>query len=264
MTISPLSFKGQITIKTYKNNNLEDVSVETIKTTKQQDGMILKSAVNTLQSVGYKEHVYPRDTQCFHKTLEKVVEHPIEQAKGGEKFFCIGGLTDDSYKSYLAKYNTSYNKLFYNDQSFNRPLTAVTVDFMEPEERHAAAMKKLSNIKSKVETMFNCQKQDENFSHYSYKIKPENYAKMEEILANTEMLLNGYLDGADFLSKTRTFTDTNEAYNAFMKNLMKASGMNYSNTSHIISTDEQLSEKDMNKIRRAVYYLENRTPELYD
>ena len=70
MTISPLSFKGQITIKTYKNNNLKDVSIETIKTTKQQDGMILKSAVDTLRSVGYKEHVYPSDTQCFHKTLE--------------------------------------------------------------------------------------------------------------------------------------------------------------------------------------------------
>ncbi len=265
MSISPISFRGQITIKTYKSNNPKDITVETIKTTKQQDGMLLKAAVNTLQSIGYKEHVYPHETKNFHTTLENIVGRPIEQAKGGEKFFYMGGVTGTSsdYKPYLAKYNTSYNKLFYNDQSFNRPLTCVTVDFMEPEERLTAAMKKLSNIQQKIETIFNCKTSDPNFSHYSYKVSPKNYSTMEEILANTEMLLNGYFEGPDLLDKTKQFADSKEAYNALIKNLMKASGMNYRETSLEIPTQEQLSKKDMNNIRRAVHYLENSTPKLY-
>ena len=264
MSISPISFKGQITIKTYKSNNPKDITVETIKTTKQQDGELLKSAVDTMRSIGYKEHVYPCDTQCFHKTLEKIVGHKIQQAPATNKFFYMGGLTNDSYKSYLSEYNTSYNKLFYNDQSFQKPLTYITVDFMEPEERQASAMTKLSNIQHKIETMFNCKDSDPNFSHYSYKVLPKNYSIMEEILANTEMLLNGYFDGPDFPDKTKEFADSKEAYNALIKNLMKASGMNYRNTSLVISIKEQLNKKDMNNIRRAVHYLENNTPKLYE
>lgn len=266
MSISPISFRGQITIKTYVNDNPQEAKIETIKTTKQQDGMLLKSAAETMRKVGYKEHVYPNDTKSFHETLENVVGHPIQQNTACNKFFYMGGKTGNAneYQPYLTKYNTSYNKLFYKENSFSRPITSVTIDFMEPEERHSAAMEKLSSIQNKVETMFNCKTNDPNFSNYSYKVKPEKYALMEEILATTEKLLDGHFEGPDFLIHTRKFQNTEEAYNALMKNLMKATGMNYKASAQQGINTEELNTKDMNKIRRAVHYLELITPKLYE
>lgn len=266
MSISPISFRGEITLKTYINDNPKDAKVETIKTTKQQDGMLLKSAAETLRKIGYKEHVYPKDTQSFHETLEKVVGRPIQQNQACNKFFCIGGKTGNvnEYQAYLTKYNTSYNKLFYNENSFSRPITSVTIDFMEPEERHSAAMEKLSSIQNKVKTIFNCKTNDPNFSNYSYNVKPEKYALMEEILATTEKILDGYFEGPDFLIHTHTFQNSEEAYNALMKNLMKAAGMNYKAPAQQVIDNKELGTKDMNNIRRAVHYLELITPKLYE
>ncbi|MBS4759690.1 MAG: hypothetical protein KHX03_03210 [Clostridium sp.] len=261
MNISPLSFKGLITIQTKESKNSPTVT-HTYKTTKKQDGMLLKAATDTLQTIGYKEHVYGSDTYKFHKKLEEIIGRRIEQPSMGDgKFLAIGGDNNNLFNT--QKYDSSYNKIFYSDISMqNKPKSTITIDLMEPEERLKGAMESFSKIEDRIYKMFHSIKKDDRFNFLTRGIPKEKYGKMEEILNKTLYYLDGNINGPDFSDKAQNLHNSYHAYETLMKNLLPAAGKKYSLQEFDEFRYPILEEKDYNKVKRAIYYLQSALPEL--
>lgn len=266
MNVSPISFKGVVKVTT-KDGRESKPQTKYYYTNKKQDGMLLKAAADNLQSIGYKEGVYGSDTYQFHRTLEEVLKTTVPQPdKGFSKFLAIGGDVDDLF--HTKKYNTSYNKILYRDLnsfSMNYPTSDVVVDLMNPQERLEAASVTLSEIQDKLADMTGINK-DMRISPNcleSTVLPPEKYADIEEIFNRTLFFLDGNIGGADFLDRTPDFKDSSEAYEKLVDNLQTVAGIKSSESfSPVVKYDSsnmELSQKDMNSLRRAIYYLDKIT-----
>lgn len=254
MSISPLSFKGLITVKSRENGSF---STQTYKTTKKQDGELLKAASDTLQSIGYKENVYGRDTVKFQQKVEEIIGKKLESSNlGNGKFLAIGGDIDDFFHS--KKYDTTYNKIFFNDDHnhFGKQ-TFVTVDLMEPKERQVAADVAFANVKAKIKNMFCSTKGDERLVGISKSLPEDRYAKMETVLNRTLYYLDGNIGGADFVDKAPKFGNSYQAYEELMENLLPAIGKKCYEIPYDEFRCPILSEKDYDNVSRAVYYLKS-------
>lgn len=260
MNISPISFKGLITIQTKESQNSPTVT-HTYKTTKKQDGMLLKAATDTLQTIGYKEHVYGSDTYKFHKKLEEITGRKIEQpSMGDEKFLAIGGSNNNLFNT--KKYDSSYNKIFYSDISMqNKPKSTITIDLMEPDERKKAAQETFNKIQSKIKEMFTSVVDDPRFDQVTFNIPDEKCAKMETILNKTLYYLDGNIGGPNFADKSPFLNNPYVAYETLMKNLLPTAGKKYEKLPYEEFRYPKLSKQDYEKVRRAIYYLQCVLPE---
>lgn len=254
---TPLAFKGTIKVQTQSTNG-GGVRTKYYQTTKKEDGEILSAAVHTLRENGFKSDVYGKDTQVFHKTLEKIIGAPIPQpGLGNQKSLIMGGFNDfDYYKP--DKYTSSYNKIFYKDDTMSSPKSVVTVDLMQPEERLEAAKESMARIRNRLANMTKTSinpRLNPVLLNYT-ECKKEDYATIEEVLNKTLYYLDGNIGGADFVDKAPVFDNAQEAYDTLVEGLNKTT-----KTGHILygfapnEKPADLGKEDMNSIRRAVYYL---------
>lgn len=276
MNISPLSFKGLITVQTRKSKD-EPPTTEVIRTTKKQDGEILSAFVRntkTIQNhinqtrlnkdhIGYGdlENIYGRQTALFHKTLESIIKKEIPQPSLSDpKRLHLGGFSKGDY-SYPNKYDTSYNKIYYGDAGFIRyPSSSVVVDLMEPEERKTALEERFIEVSRKL-------KQLTNYDDYNMPIyanlerdaNPENYAKIEEKLSRVLAQLDGHSDGPDFRKYTKDFGSSEETYKELTKSLKRTMGL-YIPKCEKMTIDpkvKNLPQATVDKMRRAIHILNN-------
>lgn len=277
MNISPLSFKGLITVQTRKSKD-EPQTTEVIRTTKKQDGEILSAFVSNTKTIqdhinqtrlnkdhigyGDLENIYGRQTALFHKTLESIIKKEIPQPSLGDpKRLHLGGFSKRDY-SYPNKYDTSYNKIYYGDAGFIKyPSSSVVVDLMEPKERKTASEKRYIEVKEKLAQLTDyrdlqlCMSPDEN----DHSKNPENYAKIEEKMSIVLAQLDGHLDGPDFREHTKDFGSPKETYKELAKSLKRTMGI----TPHEREKTgpgpkvENLSQSTVDRMRRAIHVLNN-------
>ena len=262
MNISPISFKGTVTIKTQENHQAS-WKTEVIRTTTKQDAALLKAYMADEVSMGtnkrVKGNVYSRDTQSLHNELERVAGQDIPQVSGFSKFLYLGGLYGNDLRLDSNPYDTTYNKIYYRDNGqlpSSAPKSAIIIDLMEPKERFDAAMQSLSKAQFKIHKMFVASKNDERLNVFTpdkTKLNEAQYAHMEEVLERTNAILDGRERGT--YAQVQKFTNTSVAYEALMEALTKAIGIPY----EFKHADEiflgELSERDMDKVSAAVAYL---------
>lgn len=255
---TPLAFKGTIKVQTQDTRG-GAVRTKYYYTNKKEDGEILSSAVHTLRENGFKSDIYGKDTQNFHKTLEKIIGAPIPQPSlGDKKSLIMGGFSDSDYYK-PDQYTSSYNKIFYKDETMANPMSIVTVDLMQPEERLEAAKETMARIRNRVAQMTGTSQNTRlNPVLLDYTAcKRSKYPELEEVLNKTLYYLDGNIGGADFVDKAPEFEDSQSAYNALVKSINNAAKIN--NLIYGFGPEENskdISKEDMNNIRRAVYYLD--------
>lgn len=228
-----VSFTGQVLVMTYPKSGEKPIK-QTFKTSKLQDGQILAETAKTLRQLGFREKVYGKDTLNLHKLLEKTLNTTIAQpGTGNGKCLEIGGYTKDSYYG-KPEYDTSYNKIFYNDKSYSYPNSRVIIDLMEPEERKAACDKILVRIKNTLKGMTGVE--DTTLDNVKYKGKSGmDFTEIEVKLMNTLKDLDGYLEGPDPIITARKYSPAKavlldsaktpeKAYNILLQKLGKLLG----------------------------------------
>ncbi len=267
MNISPISFKGLITVTTATNSG---VKTEEYRTTKKQDGEILAAFVKNNESIrdyqnetthnqkslgyGNLDNVYGKHTKLFHETLESIIGKEIKQPSlGDSKELLMGGQTKQSYS--FSNYDSSYNKIYYYDSTIKKPSSKVVVDLMEPEERKEAAVQSYVDISNIVDGMTN--NFDERFySEPTFNQKSEgDFAKIETGLNSVLRALTGESALSLLLKDAPEFETKTETYNTFVEKLNKFMG-----NDPIVKEgpkEVNLSSKDNDKLRAAIHLLEN-------
>lgn len=259
MNISPVSFKGLITVKSRKDKDSPWIE-KTYKTTKKEDGELLRAASENLRQIGYSFDVYGKDTVRFHNNLEKIVGEEIPQDNlGNTKSLIMGGHCVGDY--YQNKYDSSYNKIFYKDTNgFNRgSSSSVVIDLMEPEERFDAAMDTLSNVQKQMKNIFATNSLDERLSKFSPEktnLPKEKYAKLEEVLNKTSQYLDGVYGGPIHYDLPPVAND-NQLYELLTEKLMTALGLKYEVNHNEKHNTPCLQEKDVAKVAMAICYLDS-------
>ena len=257
MKIAPISFKGTITITTYKDNNTKEITK--VRTTKKQDGMLLKEATNIISKNG--------DAKKFHHKIQQSIGKEIKSNPQTISHLYIGG---DCLYSNQQPYDTSYNKIYYWEGGcYTYPKTNITIDLMEPRERLSAAKKSLEKIHTKIEQMFNTKTYDCRFNKMLIHATPEDCAKAEEIIERTRYYLNGYIDGTCTSHLAKDCQTPAKAYESLVKGIMKA--LNYDHIEKTTSPNTnifknkiennentiEISSKDFDALKRAVHYLDS-------
>jgi len=262
MNISPISFKGTVTIKTQENHQAP-WKTEVIRTTPKQDAALLKAYMADEVSMGTNKrvngNVYSQDTQRLHHELERVAGHDIPQVSGFSKFLYLGGLYGNDLKFDSNPYDTTYNKIYYRDQGFLpsfAPRSQVIIDLMEPKERFDAAMESLSSLQTKVHKMFTASKNDERLNVFTpdkTKLSEDKYAHLEEVLEKTNAILAGRERGT--YGELHKYPSAHLAYEGLVEALTKAMGVPYSYKYSDEICLGELSTQDMNRVSSAVAYL---------
>lgn len=264
MNISPVSFKGVIKVTTRENRDSAP-KTEYYRTTKKQDGEILNAAVQTMENIASKPYeygekpVYGKDTLVLHKTIEKFTGKELPKNLNDSKILLMGGSNDSSYFK-MDKYNSGYNKIYYTDRFVleNRPSGRVTIDLMEPEERLAAAKETLGGIQTRISKMTGKDKDlrlNPNLVDGS-KCHEGEYSKMEEVLNKTLFYLDGNIDGPQS-EHLPVFESSKQAYDTLIDSITKITQSDEPVSKYTDPAYPVLNQKNMNNIRRAVYYLQS-------
>ena len=228
MNIPPISFKGVITIKTKTTPNGE-WQENAYRTTKKQDGLILKTAFENMAEIGKSKEILGKDTIKLHQTIEKTINKKIPQSNlTNPKFFYIGGTSGNDM--YYEKYNTSYNKIYYDDtnSSQNKITNLITIDLMEPQERFKAAKEIMPVVQEKIQKIFHIQTPDSRLHESQLRktnLPKEKYAKLEQVLNTTNEHLDKFYNGCK--GPWPTFESSYQAYETLMKELHTALGIKY-------------------------------------
>ena len=250
-----IPFKGTIKI----TNQKDKTSTETTyyHTTKKQDGEILFALSNTLKKIGSNPRITSNDTLELSKAIENVTSKKANLSKtGGEKHIFVGN------SSTIDKYDTSYNKVYYNSSIWDFPMNKVTIDFMEPNERFEAAQKLLEEIQQKFsqisDTVFAAGLNPEILKQSNF--QPERYAELEEILSRTLQFLEDDTQSVGYIKTVADENTVKETYEEFLKNLYLACGIEIPEQLPEIQNDGiEFLYKNYEKIKRTAQYLKIQT-----
>ena len=250
-----IPFKGTIKI----TNQKDKTSTETTyyHTTKKQDGEILFALSNTLKKIGSNPRITSNDTLELSKAIENVTSKKTNLSKtGGEKHIFVGN------PSIIDKYDTSYNKVYYNSSIWDFPMNKVTIDFMEPNERFEAAQKLLEEIQQKFsqisDTVFAAGLNPEILKQSNF--QPERYAELEEILSRTLQFLEDDTQSVGYIKTVADENTVKETYKEFLKNLYLACGIEIPEQLPEIQNDGlEFLYKNYEKIKRTAQYLKIQT-----
>ena len=262
MKISPIPFKGTIIVTTNKDNDSSETVL--IKTTKKQDGELLKATTDIFkyETKTPLQTLYRENTTKLDKKLEEIAGKTAKLSNDARSLF-IGG---ESLYKYQQQYNTSYNKIYYrNENSYSYPQKSIVIDLMEPRERLFAAKGSTDKIKKRIEEIYKTPIYDTNFYKILVSSSPSNCTKAEEAMERVRYYLDGQIDGTDNSVYAKNCDTPANAYKALLKGIMKVMGSQYEKQINVIDENIQIESDDLNKIKRAVHYLDcvNKTSNAY-
>lgn len=260
MNINPISFQGTITVKTPDKDSTKQVE-NIYKTTKKQDGELLKNVSDIISRKNPTQDLYGRDTLQLHRTLEKITGREIEQGNlGNGKSLYIGGSSPSNSNQ---KYDSTYNKIYYSDAGLtNGKNTSIVIDLMEPSERKAAATETLSNIRQRIKEMFVSNGNDDRLKAPLDNIPEEKFGKLEEVLNKTLFYLDGNIDRPKMESKAPSLYNAYHAYEALTEKICEVTGLDYKQLVRDEFRCPLLEPNDKLSVRRAIYYLQNQIPKI--
>lgn len=254
MRISPITFKGTLTIR----NTVYDIPSEvSYHTTPQQDKDLVEITQKTMLENMRKPEISIEDTKEFIKKIEDITGKQLKISNPqNPKFLMMGGIPED-YDNF-ERYNSAFNKIFFGDinaKNLSRD-TKIIVDTLEPEERKELASLAMKRIQKTIKDYYSV-KQDLrlNADLISYSNKQiTDFPKIERILTKVLFYLDGNVDTPDPIKYAPKLYNARQAYLALFNRLQKVIGTNLPEKEH----EEAIAifkEEKMEYMKRAVGYL---------
>ena len=256
MHISPVSFKGTITIRKIVLGN-SSPNKESYHTTKQQDKELMELAQKSARENITKPALYSQDVEKFIKKIEEITGYEsLDSNPTDEKLLMTGGIAEGNKN--FAKYNSAYNKIFFSDakHEFGKEYTEVTIDTLEPEERKELAKITMQRIQKALLTDYNImddRRLDVDLIDLSNR-QITDFPNIEKVLAKVLFYLDGNVDTPDPMEYAPKFYNGRQAYLALFNRIQKLIGTNLQEVEGAEAI-AVFNDKHMESMTRAVCYL---------